>query len=256
MPVAIERAKARMLDSKARAAQLVGGLAILGALSGPLAAHLRLLPPLAGFALFATSITVGGLAAVVLGAVALWRSRRDAQPGDRRRAALGTTAGLFLIATGIALVPSLTGVPRIHDITTSPDRAPEFVELAVAEANRGRDLSYPDGGPSVTAAQREAYPDLAPVDLDLTSDAAWRLALKTCEELGWKVIAADLESHRIEATDESRIFRFVDDVVIEIEPRGAISTVHVRSTSRVGQSDLGANAERIRRFLAALQAAR
>jgi uncharacterized protein (DUF1499 family) len=69
---------------------------------------------------------------------------------------------------------------------------------------------------------------------------------------GWIVTNADLDSGRIEATATSRIFHFVDDVVIRVRPDGAGSRVDLRSRSRVGQSDLGANAERIRAFCAEL----
>jgi uncharacterized protein (DUF1499 family) len=69
---------------------------------------------------------------------------------------------------------------------------------------------------------------------------------------GWNVTNADSESGRIEATATSKLFHFVDDVVIRVRPDGAGSRVDLRSRSRVGQSDLGANAARIRAFEAEL----
>ena len=63
-----------------------------------------------------------------------------------------------------------------------------------------------------------------------------------------------LSRGRIEATDKSLLFGFEDDVVLRIVP-GADGTtkVDMRSKSRVGRSDLGINAGRIREFGAALR---
>lgn len=47
---------------------------------------------------------------------------------------------------------------------------------------------------------------------------------------------------RVEAQFTSLIFRFTDDVVFEIEEDG---TIQVRSASRIGYSDLGANRSRV-----------
>ena len=54
------------------------------------------------------------------------------------------------------------------------------------------------------------------------------------------------------ATDRTRWFGFRDDIVVRIRPEGAGSRVDVRSASRVGRSDIGKNAERVREFLAKL----
>jgi uncharacterized protein (DUF1499 family) len=67
-------------------------------------------------------------------------------------------------------------------------------------------------------------------------------------------VAADAREGRIEATDTTRWFGFKDDVVIRVRPDAAGSRVDVRSKSRVGRGDAGANAARIRRFRSELQA--
>jgi uncharacterized protein (DUF1499 family) len=58
---------------------------------------------------------------------------------------------------------------------------------------------------------------------------------------------------RLEATDTTFWFGFKDDVVVRVRPDGTGSRVDVRSLSRVGRSDLGMNARRIRRFLERLR---
>jgi uncharacterized protein (DUF1499 family) len=63
------------------------------------------------------------------------------------------------------------------------------------------------------------------------------------------VVASDASSGRIEATARTRWFGFTDDIVVRIRPEGAGSRIDVRSASRVGRSDVGANAARIKEYL-------
>ena len=84
-------------------------------------------------------------------------------------------------------------------------------------------------------------------------DQAFNRALAVAQESGWTIVTADSASGHIEATDTSRWFGFEDDIVIRLTPWGAGTRVDVRSVSRVGQGDVGANARRIRRYLDALE---
>ena len=54
---------------------------------------------------------------------------------------------------------------------------------------------------------------------------------------------------RLEATDTSAFFGFKDDVVVRVRASDAGSRIDVRSKSRVGLGDVGANARRVRAFL-------
>jgi uncharacterized protein (DUF1499 family) len=74
--------------------------------------------------------------------------------------------------------------------------------------------------------------------------------------MGWEIIAAVPTDGRIEATATTRWFRFKDDVVIRVTPQPAGSRIDVRSTSRLGRSDLGTNAKRVRAYFAALGVSR
>jgi uncharacterized protein (DUF1499 family) len=60
------------------------------------------------------------------------------------------------------------------------------------------------------------------------------------------------ESWRIEATDTTTFFGFKDDIVVRLTPIAGRTVVDVRSVSRIGRSDVGTNARRIREYLAAL----
>jgi uncharacterized protein (DUF1499 family) len=105
----------------------------------------------------------------------------------------------------------------------------------------------------VAAQQRAGHPDIAPADYPINPEAAFEVALAAARDLGWTVVAMDEAGGRIEAIDRTFWFGFADDVVIRIRPTDAGSRIDVRSTSRVGVSDMGTNAARVRDFLAQLQ---
>jgi uncharacterized protein (DUF1499 family) len=73
--------------------------------------------------------------------------------------------------------------------------------------------------------------------------------------MGWTIVAADDTAGRIEASDRSRWFGFTDDIVIRVTASGSGSRVDVRSSARLGRSDFGVNAARIRAYLGALRTA-
>jgi uncharacterized protein (DUF1499 family) len=141
-------------------------------------------------------------------------------------------------------------VPPINDITTDPADPPQFAALAREGPNVGHDMSYP--GEPFASQQRAAYPDLAPIAFSGPPDKAFAEVKALIESFGWKIVAADPAAGTIEATDTSRIFRFVDDIVVRVRARDSGSVVDVRSKSREGKGDLGANAARIRRLRDAL----
>jgi uncharacterized protein (DUF1499 family) len=71
------------------------------------------------------------------------------------------------------------------------------------------------------------------------------------------VVAIDEPGLTIHIEAHTFLFRFVDDVVVRLRrvPEGEDVLADVRSRSRVGRGDLGANARRIRDYLADLQTA-
>src|SRR6266851_379521 len=169
--------------------------------------------------------------------------------------------GLAALAIGaaIAYVPwhyyQMRGsFPSIHDITTDWDDPPQFrAVLPLRQADEANPVAYE--GAKISDQQRRAYPDIAPLTLDLAPGEAFARALSTAEQLGWTIVATDLESGRIEASQRSRWFGFTDDVVIRVAPAESRSRVDIRSVSRTGRGDFGVNAARIRAYLAALRAA-
>lgn len=161
-----------------------------------------------------------------------------------------------LVLAAIAVTPPLAllskakAVPRIHDVTTDLEDPPAFV--ALLEARKASPNGAAHGGPQVAEAQRSGYPDIEPVVLGTPPAETMQRAIDAARGLGWRVAATDIPGGRLEATDTTAFFGFKDDIVVRIRPEGRGSRVDVRSASRVGLSDLGANAERIRKFLARL----
>ncbi len=85
-------------------------------------------------------------------------------------------------------------------------------------------------------------------------DPIFEHAVAVAHDMGWEIIAEVPADGRIEAVDTTFWFGFKDDVVVRIKPADGGSRVDVRSVSRVGRSDLGTNARRIRNFLDKLAA--
>ncbi|HEY5292558.1 MAG TPA: DUF1499 domain-containing protein [Burkholderiales bacterium] len=142
-------------------------------------------------------------------------------------------------------------VPRIHDISTDTDKPPVYV--AVLPLRKGAE-NPTDYSAEVAAQQKKAYPDIAPALLDLPPGQAFARAERAARAMGWEIVAAAPGDLRIEATDTTLLFGFKDDIVIRIAAAGNGSRVDVRSLSRVGKSDFGVNAKRIRKFMQQLSA--
>ncbi len=157
---------------------------------------------------------------------------------------------------GVLLLFSLLGnrgdIPPIHDITTDVADPPMFeqaLELRGADANP-IDLDADD-----INQQLAAYPEVKTLRTDLSIEAAFERSQKLAEKMGWEVTRSDLNAGVIEAVDTTRIMGFKDDVVIRVRTDADGTLIDLRSVSRVGVSDLGANAARIQDFLNQFQTA-
>ena len=163
----------------------------------------------------------------------------------------------FVIDAGVLAYPAYLAyqykkLPPIHDITTDPGNPPAFAAVVAARtADGGNPVAYE--GSKIAEQQRQAYPDIAPLTLALPTEAAFNRALDAAKQMGWTIVAADPAAGRIEASDRSRWFGFTDDIVVRITASGSGSRVDVRSSSRLGRSDFGVNAARVRAYLAALR---
>ena len=174
---------------------------------------------------------------------------------SRRWSALAIAVVALAVALVVVWIPRnlqalARSVPSIHDISTDTDNPPAFVAIA----ERRRDAPNPAhyDGPEVAAQQKKAYPDLGPLTLPAPPARVLAAVEATARRLGWEIVAVVPAEGRLEATATTSWFAFKDDVVVRVTPAGTGSRVDVRSKSRVGRSDLGANAKRIRAFFAGL----
>jgi uncharacterized protein (DUF1499 family) len=184
-----------------------------------------------------------GIAAAVVGLVMLLRR----PPTGRVGLVLALLAGLAAALVPWGWLRTAKRVPPIHDITTDTEHPPEFVAVLPLRAGAPNQAAY--GGAEVAAAQHQAYPDVQPVTVNAPPAATFDRALAAARAMGWEIVAADTAAGRIEATATTRWFGFKDDVVVRITPEGSGSRMDVRSVSRVGRSDVGTNARRIREFV-------
>jgi len=159
----------------------------------------------------------------------------------------------LLVIPGTALLLSLAGgggSPRIHDITTDTRDPPTFT---MAAQQRGTGSNPLEIDQEVIAQQQQAYPDMQTLVSPLSIDETYSRALQVATDLGWKIYHQDRNAGVIEAVVTTRIMAFKDDVVIRLRSTAQGTLVDLRSVSRVGEGDIGANAKRIRAFREAFQ---
>jgi len=195
--------------------------------------------------------------------------------GARGRIGAAMLFGLSLALTGGAgwkmydFRQTAESVPPIHDVTTDPDNPPQFATLSperpAGELNVPARPCPDDTASScvdmsdMTPQERwrvyhdAAYGDLEGLSLSIPPRAALALAERAARDMGWEIAESDPQAGRIEATATTDWFGFKDDVVIRITATEAgTSGVDIRSVSRIGVSDLGANAARIKAYIGSL----
>lgn len=163
----------------------------------------------------------------------------------------GLVPGLIVIVLLVQVWLKTHDVPPIHDITTDFVNPPQFVAIVPLRRDAPNPAAY--GGAETAIKQLQAYPDIKPLVLEQPFEQAFEAARATARRMGWNIVAMDKKDGRIEATATTFWFGFIDDIVIRITPAGLRSIIDIRSVSRVGRSDLGANAGRIRIFLEKLR---
>lgn len=207
----------------------------------------------AGAALVALSAgPLLALAAILMAVFACIRVWREGARG------LGGAIGGLLVASIVLAYPAFAAfrglrLPALTDVSTDTENPPAFSRSQVAFA--ARDGRYPpDSGPAARAEQRKAYPQVAPLTLDIGADQAFEIARKAAVNRKWQIVEAirpggRMGNGRIEAVARGLVLNLADDVTIRVRPRGDGARIDVRSASRLGPRDLGSNADRIRTYL-------
>lgn len=194
----------------------------------------------------------GGVAGGLAGILALLGTIRWRVPGALARGIVAVLVGVAVVGVPWYWQSKARSVPPIHDISTDLENPPAFEAILPLREDAPNPAEY--GGEEIARQQREAYPDLESLTFSAQSESVFQESLAAAEEMDWEIVEADPESGRIEAVATTAWFGFKDDVVIRIRDRDGNTRVDVRSVSRVGRSDVGANAERIRAFRERLEA--
>jgi Protein of unknown function (DUF1499) len=202
-----------------------------------------------------------GIGALLFGALFGWRARKAVNPPPRTRRWAGMLAALVYVGwVGTFLMAALS-VPAIHDVSTDLADPPTFRTLQLRADNWDNIPSADDANmKGMTPQQRwvvvhqKEYGDIRSVRINEPVPLVIAKAERLAKDRGWDIAVASREEGRLEATETSALFRFKDDVVLRVRPTdtGEGSVVDMRSVSRVGVSDLGMNAKRVRSFLADL----
>jgi uncharacterized protein (DUF1499 family) len=212
--------------------------------------------PSAALAVLGSSIglAAGAVLCALLAFVVIWRTGRQ----GAGQAAAGLFLALLLLAYPAYLTAKTIRAPRLTDLSTDIADPPGFSASRVAQAARGG--ATPHSLPaSLRKAQTQAYPKILPILLDLDTDEAFAAILKAVTASGWRLVEQTPPGGRmgvghIDAIARSVILGFPCDITLRIRPLAGQTRVDVRSASRFGPTDFGANQHNIAVFEAALQA--
>lgn len=190
------------------------------------------------------------------------------------RAGFAGLAAMWLVSLGAAgmaftVISSARSVPPIHDISTDTSKPLSFSAKTIEQRGKNsnpilapnastvpfnRERLNDWSGRSLVEIQADAYPSIKPLIIEGQTPAnIYKKALATAKSQGLKITSEDPVTMRIDAVAESFWFGFKDDVTIAVAPIANGAQVDMRSISRVGISDLGANAKRIEAYLAAVK---
>lgn len=206
------------------------------------------------------------LAGIVIGLLAL-ASTFFVSP---RRGVIVSLIGAIVPALGLGyglhIRTTAQKLPAIHDVSTDWREPLKFsAETLKARGPQSNPVSLdgrlPGDYPVESLRNRPyetliaaSYPDIMPVIVGGRRDEAFGKVLAAARKMGWRVTHADRAAGRIEATATSFWFGFTDDIVVRLSDRELTQKVDIRSVSRVGVSDIGANARRIIAFEKVLRA--
>lgn len=232
---------------------VIGGsvLMVLIVLVAATLARFDIIDKLSGFIPFYMSLNPARALTVIGGAALVYAMIKKVGPTKRLLA--GTVLSIAMATAVYTMLVLPAGkVPPIHDITTDLDNPPQFTTLDVDVPVSTGPFSQEEW----RAFHEGAYADVQPIVMSASPTEVLAKAQALAEERGWEIASYDAEAGTLEATATAGYVRFYDDVIVEVTPIADGSTrVDMRSVSRVGVSDVGYNAARIRDFLADLQAA-
>jgi len=202
------------------------------------------------------TVSIGGLVlAIIVAVVGLVRIWFGGQIGAGQ-AFTAIAIALIGLALPLYYLSQFFLLPRLTDIETTPRQPMQFSQLAAqrpADANR---IVEPDL--AAAEIQEKAYPDLRPMELERSATETFDIVHEAVKRLGWTIVLNEPPGEqpgRIEATERTLIMGYTDDVLVRVNGDDTHAFIDVRSVSRYGMHDLGANAEHIRTLFAEVKAA-
>ena len=224
--------------------------ALAVAAMGVLLGRTGVITPLQGLVVLGTALAVAGIGLLL--ALASYIEIWNTGAVGLVRANTGVLLALALLAYPGWLVVRAYQLPAINDISTDLKEPPAFSRSRAALEARGGYIP-PDASPDAREQQRRAYPEAVPVVLELGPEETYALVLQAAQQMKWRIVdrappSVRSGAGRLDAVDRTAIMRFSDDISIRIRPLANQTRVDVRSVSRVGRHDFGANAARIRAF--------
>lgn len=169
---------------------------------------------------------------------------------------------LFGLNRMMSVGKTVEKLPFIHDVTTDTQDPPVFTQAILSERAKTEGVNTVDYVGKVDKREKELvsvlqvrdYPDIRTLVLSDTPEVVFGRAKAAAKNQGWKIVSEDVDAGIIEATETTFWYGFKDDVVIRIRGvESGGSVLDIRSISRVGASDLGVNAERVRAFIKDVQ---
>jgi uncharacterized protein (DUF1499 family) len=194
-------------------------------------------------------------AAVLLGVIAAIGVWRTGQAGAAR-IVLGLSLGLALLEVPFVTVLLARSYPVFNDVTTDVTNPPEFKVLAPLRTGMANPAAYP--ADAFAVRQATVYPDLVPLEVNRPAAEVFDLVIDALKRLQISIISEEAPTDenstgRAEAVDRTLVLGFYDDIAVRVMPIGdpadAGARIDLRSASRFGRSDFGANAQRLRSIL-------
>lgn len=240
------------LKSSTRMMLLSAALMPVVLLTGPLGYKFGIVPLMPSLASLMVAF-IGAILVLFIAAIFTFIAVRHDLRRNRNMLLLAVALSLIPLVVMGPLIARASSVPPIHDITTDTDNPPEFRAIVKHRVHASNGLAYGSEkmpAAKLSALQLEAYPTIKPLQTELSVADALARSETVLKEQGLSIVSSDLPAGLVEATASSFWFGFKDDVVVRVVATSGGSRVDIRSVSRVGQSDIGANAARIEKFLA------
>ncbi len=197
----------------------------------------------------------GGLAALAMAGHALVRIWREGLLGGGHAVA-GALIALLLLAGPLWYLPGLLTLPKINDISTDFRNPPKFEKISSLRAKDANPTRYP--GVETSEMQMLAYPDIRPLVLERSAEETFELIYEAVKRLDWEIVnerkpKGDMPG-KIEAVTRTLLMGYRDDIAVRVSARTGKARIDVRSASRYGEHDFGANARRIARLFTEIKA--